>query len=160
MTTLAGRKIVAAEGALPVMTRHATLATPGGVMIEWLRLSHLPALRQAGANLVTLGAGSLLMLVVTKTNAKGLRILRCARIATQLMARAAGRDVAPARLGAVGVAAKTNRMRIEAGRYGKRHASACRSMTGAATYAAQVQVTRMIEPHIETSEPGKWLERT
>jgi len=74
MTTLADSKIVAAESALSVMTSHATLAAPGGVMIKRLRLSHLPALRHAGANLVTFAAGDLLMLLMTKTNAKGLRI--------------------------------------------------------------------------------------
>ena len=159
MTALAGSKIVAAEGPLPVMTSHATLAAPSGVMIECLRLSNLPALRHAGANLVTFVAGSLPMLLMTKTDAKGLRILRRSRIAAQLMTGAAGRNVAPARLRAVRVAAKTSRMRIEAGRYGKRHASPCRSMAGTATDAAHVQVTRMIEPHVETSEPRKWLER-
>jgi len=159
MTTLAGSKVVPAEGALAIMTSHATLAATAGVMIERLGLSHLPALRHAGANLVTFVAGSLLMFLMTKTNAKGLRILRRSCIAAQLMAGAAGRDVAPARLRAVRVAAETGRMRIEAGRYGKRHASPRRSMAGAATDAAHVQVTRMIEPHIETSEPRKWLER-
>src|SRR5436190_1904316 len=53
MTTLAGCEIVAAERALALMTSHATLAAPGGVMIERLGLRDLPALRHGGANLMT-----------------------------------------------------------------------------------------------------------
>jgi hypothetical protein len=54
MATFANGKVLAAERALPVVTRHATLSAPGSVMIERLRLRDLPALRQAGANLMTL----------------------------------------------------------------------------------------------------------
>ena len=53
MAAFANGKIVVTEGALAVMTGHATLAAPQGVMIERFRLSHLATLRHAGTNLMT-----------------------------------------------------------------------------------------------------------
>jgi hypothetical protein len=54
MAAFANAKVFASKRALPVMTSQATLSTPGGMMVERLRLRHLPALRHAGANLMTL----------------------------------------------------------------------------------------------------------
>jgi hypothetical protein len=76
VTAFANAEVVVAKGTLPIMAGHTTLAAAGGVMIKRLRLGNLPALRHAGANLMTFIARVLLMLLVTKTDAKGLRCLR------------------------------------------------------------------------------------
>lgn len=89
VTTLAGAKVVASECALAVMTCHATLAATSGMMIERLRIRHLPALRHAGAHLMTLVTSYLVVLHMAEADAKCLGELRRARVAAQLMARAA-----------------------------------------------------------------------
>jgi hypothetical protein len=76
VTPFAHAEVIIAKGTLAVVTRHTTLPASGGVMIERLGLGNLPALRHAGPDLMTFAARGLFMLVVTKTDAKGLRRLR------------------------------------------------------------------------------------
>jgi hypothetical protein len=89
MAAFANAKVFAPKRALPVVTSQATLSAPGGMMIERLRLRHLPALRHTGENLMTLVAGSFLMLRMTETHPKRPRELRRPRISSQLMTGAA-----------------------------------------------------------------------
>lgn len=114
MAAFANGKVFAAKRALPVMTSHATWSAPGGVMIERLRLRDLPALWHPGANLMTLVAGGFLMLRMAEADPKCLRELRRARISSELVTGAAGRNVASTRLRARRVALITGRMRIKA----------------------------------------------
>lgn len=86
MAPLASGKIIAAEGALAVMTSHATLSASGCMMVKRFRRRHLPPLRLAGPDLVALSTGFLLMFSVTEPDTKSLCGFRCAAVATQLMA--------------------------------------------------------------------------
>lgn len=76
MAAFTNGKVLATKRAFPIMTGHATRSTAGGVMIEGFRLRDLPALGHAGANLMTLLAGSLLMFRMAKAHPKCLRGLR------------------------------------------------------------------------------------
>jgi hypothetical protein len=76
MAAFANGKVIVAERALPIMTSHATLSAPAGVMIERLGLRDLAALRHARANLMTLVTGSLLVFRMAEANSKCLGELR------------------------------------------------------------------------------------
>jgi len=52
MAPFANREIVAAKTAFAIMTAQAALTASGRVMIERLRLCHLPALLHAGPDLM------------------------------------------------------------------------------------------------------------
>jgi len=58
-------------------------------MVEGLGVSNLPALRHAGAHLMTFVTSHLVVLRMAEANPKRLRELRRARVAAQLMTRAA-----------------------------------------------------------------------
>jgi hypothetical protein len=64
------------------------------MMIEWLRRRDLPALWQAGPDLMTFIASYFLMLRMVKADAECGRRFRSARIAAQLMTGSTGRDIA------------------------------------------------------------------
>lgn len=117
MAAFANGKVLATKRALPVVTSQATLSAPGSVMIERLGLRDLPALRHAGANLMTLFAGSLLVLRMAEAHPKCLRELRGARIPSDLVTGAARRNIAPTRFRACGVTSVTGRVGIKTGRY-------------------------------------------
>lgn len=71
------------------MTRQATLAATGGVVVERFRIGDLSTLWHAGAHLMAFVTSHLVVLRMAEANAKCLRELRRARIATQLMTGAA-----------------------------------------------------------------------
>jgi hypothetical protein len=96
MAPLASGKIIAAECALAVVTSHTALSAPACMMIKRLWRRHLPALWLARSDLMTLVTGFFLMFGMTEPDTEGLSRFRCAAIATQLMARSAGRDIAAA----------------------------------------------------------------
>jgi hypothetical protein len=87
---LASGKIIAAECALAVMTSHTTLSASGCMMVKRLGRRHLPALRLAGPDLMTLSTGFFLMFGVTESYTESLCGFGCAAIATQLVACSAG----------------------------------------------------------------------
>ena len=66
------------------------------------------------------------------------------------MTRAAGRNVATARLRAGRVTSIARRVRVEAGRNRHGDAAARRPVTGRAINTTHAQVTRMIKLHAET----------
>jgi len=160
MASPANSEIVPAKSALAVVTCQATLPTTRRVMIERLWLCDLAALRHAGPDLMTRVARSFGMLRVTETDAKCLRKRRRPRIAPQLMTNAARRDITPARLRFAGVTPVASRMRAEACRNRKRDATSCRAMAGRASSTAHVQVARVFELHIETSQARKSFQRS
>ena len=61
MATPTDSKVVSAKRALAVMTGQAALPPARRMMIERFGRGHLFALRQAGPDLMTFGAGNLLM---------------------------------------------------------------------------------------------------
>ena len=100
------------------------------------------------------------MLCMTKTYPKRLREFRRSRITSQLMTRAAGRDIAAAGFRACRVATIASCMRVKARWYGKRDAASRWAMTGRAAYATHIQVARVIEFHPKTLQAGKRFQRT
>jgi hypothetical protein len=62
MTALAGSKVVTPKRALAIMTSHATLATTGRMVMQWLRRCDLSSLRHSRSYLMTLIATYFLML--------------------------------------------------------------------------------------------------
>jgi len=89
VTSLANCKIIATEGAFPIMTRHATLGPAGRMMVQRLRRRYLSALRHSRSYLMTFRTGELLMLRMVEADPKRLGHLRRARITAQLMTSAA-----------------------------------------------------------------------
>jgi hypothetical protein len=87
VTAFTDSEIIVAKSALTVMTRHTALRPTRRVMIERLRRGDLPPLRHACLYLMTLVAGHLLVLRMTKADSERLRELGCTGITTQLMAR-------------------------------------------------------------------------
>ncbi len=141
------------------MTGQATLSATGGVVIERLGISNLSPLRHSGAHLMTFVASHLAVLCVTETDAKRLHELRRARVAAELVTRAAGRDVAARGLRARSVTAITGRVRVKAGRNRHCDAAARRAVTGCATDVAQIHVPRVIELHAKAAQAWERLER-
>ncbi len=88
MAALANRKIIPAERALAVVTRHATQRPTRRVMIERLRRGDLPPLRHAGPDLMAFIAGYLLMFHVAEADSECGRKFRCAGITAELMTHA------------------------------------------------------------------------
>jgi hypothetical protein len=68
MAPFTTRKVVAAKRALPVVTRHATLAASRRVMVERLRRGDLSPLRLAGSDVMTFVTRDLVVLSMTKTD--------------------------------------------------------------------------------------------
>ena len=85
MALFAKRKIITPKSALAVMTRRATLAAAGGVMIQWLRRGDLSSLRHPRSYLMTFFATVFLMLGMVKADPECLRRFRSSRVAAQLM---------------------------------------------------------------------------
>lgn len=162
MTALADGEVIIAKGALAVMTSGATLRASGGVMIQRFWRGDLSPLRQAGADLMTIGAVGLgIVLGVAEADTERRHILRRARVATQLMTSAARRDVAPTRLRARRVTTEAGCVRIEISRDGHRRTAARRTMARHTTDVAHCQVFRVIELHPETHQPRrKWFSRS
>ena len=106
--------------------------------------------------LTTQPLGSI-MLRMTKTNTKCSCRRGRASSRAQLMASAAGRNVAAVRLRTRRVTRKAVCVRIEARRYRLRDSAAQRSMT---TGTRRVLVTPMIETHSKTRQPGEGLDRS
>jgi hypothetical protein len=88
------------------------------MMIQRLGLSYLSSLWHSRPDLMAFVTSYFLMLCMTEANAESLRKFRSASIAAQLMARAAGRDVAPLRLGARAMTTITSGVSVETGRNG------------------------------------------
>ena len=86
MTARANAKVIAPKRAFPVMTSQATLPASAGVMIQRLWLGHLPPLRHAGTDLMTLPASYFAMLAMTEADPKRPGELRCPGITAELMA--------------------------------------------------------------------------
>src|ERR1044072_3609362 len=105
MTTLAYREVVAAKRALPVMTTHTTKRTLRRVMIERPRRRHFT--RPHAMTLIATQPLISIVLRVTETNSEGAGRLARAHVTTELMAHAARRNVAVARLTLRGAAVKT-----------------------------------------------------
>jgi len=150
MAPFTTRKIVAAKRALAVVTSHAALTAPRRVMIQWFRRGDLSTLRLTGTNVVAFVARHLLVLCVTEPDPKGGHHHRCARIAAQLMAGTARRNITPARLRARRVTAEAGGVRIEVSRNCHRHAATGGSMTSRATHTSHVHMPRVIKLHSET----------
>ena len=90
MTAFANGEVVIAESALAVVARRTTLRAPGRVMIQRFRGRNLTSLGQAGPNLMTVVAVRFrIMIRVTEPARKRRHVLGRARIASQLMTRAA-----------------------------------------------------------------------
>jgi hypothetical protein len=142
-------EIITAERALAVMTGHAALSATGCVMIQRFRRGDLPSLWHPGSNLMTFVAGNLLMLCMTKANAKGLRELRRPSVSAQLMASAARRNIAAVSLSPGSVASIAGRMRVESHRDRHSYAATRRSMTCCAANASHLEMKRVIEGHSE-----------
>jgi len=124
-------------------------------MIEWFRRAHLTSLRHARSHLMTLVASYFLMLRMIEADAKSRREFRRPGVTAQLMTSAARRDIAAAGLRARCVTAIASGMRVEASRDRKCHAPTRRLMTGGATHATHIHVTRVIKPHPETPQTRK-----
>jgi len=159
VTSLANYKIVAAERAFPVMTRHAALGPASRMMVQRLRRGHLSPLRHSRPHLMTFCTGELLMLPVVEADSKRLGHLRSARITAQLMTGAAGRNIAAVCLRAWRMAAITRRVRIESRGYRKGNAATGWLMTGGAAHAGHFQMKRVIEFHSEASKSRERLRR-
>jgi hypothetical protein len=82
VTPFADRKIVTSKGTLAIVTSHATLRARSGVMIQRRRLSDLAALRHSRSDLMALVTTFFLVLRMTEPNAKRLRVLGSALVAT------------------------------------------------------------------------------
>ena len=94
MAAFADREIVAAEGALAIVTGHAALSATGSVMIERLGRGYLSPLWLTRADLMTFVAGHLLVFAVTEPDTKRLHHFGRARVAAQLVASSARRNIA------------------------------------------------------------------
>jgi len=75
------------------------------------------------------------------------------------MTRAAGRNVATARLRAGRVTSIACRVRVEAGRNRHGDAAARRPVTGRATDVSHVHMPRVIELHAKAAQPRKGFDR-
>jgi hypothetical protein len=131
------------------------------MMIQWFRRGHLSPLCLTGTNFVTFIARHLFVLCMAEPNAKRGHHHRCARIAAQLMAGSARRNITSTRLRARRVAAEAGSMRVEVGRNGHRHAVTSRTMASRATHTSHVHVPRVIKLHSEAHQSrGKRFHRT
>ena len=155
VTAFAHGEVFAAESALAVVTSHATLRAARGVMIKLFRSCHLSSLRQAGTHLMAFVASNLLMLCVTEADTKRLHEFRRSGVTTQLMARAARRNIPTTGLRARRVTTIAGRVCIEAGGNRHRHAAARFAMTSRATDAAHTHVARVIELHPKALQARK-----
>lgn len=160
VATLADCKVIAPKRALAIVARHAALPAAGRVMIERFGRGDLSSLRHSGSDLVAFGAGNFLVLRVVKADAERLGKFRRPGITTQLMTRAAGGNIPPARLRARRMTSKTSCVRVESSGYREGNAGARRPVTRGATDAAHVQVSRVIELHAETLQTWKRLQRS
>ena len=97
--------------------------------------------------------GLRIVLRMTEANSERGHVLWCARISAQLMARAAGRNIATVRLRARRVTTEAGCMRIEISRYGHHHTAARRTMAGSTTDIAHANVLCVIELHPEAHQP-------
>jgi hypothetical protein len=158
MAALARGEIISTKRALSIVTRHATLRSSGGMMVQRLGLSDLSPLRHSGPYLMAFVARQFLVLAMTETDTECLGRLRRARVTTQLMTGAAGRDVASAGLRARGMASVTSIVRAEAGGYRKRHATADGPVTGRAAHASHVDMTRVVKLHPKASHSRESLQ--
>ena len=160
MAPLTNCKVIATERTLAVVASHATLPAAGCMMVKRFRSRYLSSLRHARSNLMTFGAGNFLVLRVVKADAERLGKFRRPGITTQLMTRAARGNIPPARLRAGRMTSKTSRVRVESRGYRESNAGARRPVTGGATNAAHLQVSRVIELHAETLQTRKRLQRS
>jgi len=96
MTSSADVEVVATEGALAVVTGHATLATASRMMIERFGGCYLPPLRHSSPYLMAFVARHLLMFRMAEAHTICLREHRRSRIAAELMTRTTRGNVAPA----------------------------------------------------------------
>jgi hypothetical protein len=109
----AGGKIIAAKGAFAVMTGNTTLAASSRMMIQWLRRGDLSSLRHSCSYLMTFIAIYFLVLCMVKADPEGRRKFRRPRIATQLMAGTARRNVTSAGLRPRSMTSIAGGMRVE-----------------------------------------------
>jgi hypothetical protein len=113
-------KIIAAKSSFAIVATGATCSSSRCVMIEGKRRSDLPALGHSRPNAMTLIAIDFLcrsVLCMTESNPECRRLRTGSRIATELMARAAGRNVAAIRLSLRSVALVTSSVCVQARRY-------------------------------------------
>lgn len=155
MTALANREIVAAEGALPVVTARAARSARRRVMVQRQRRGHLPPPRQTRPQRVTAGAGQLLsVLCMTKTDAISRRVLRSAHKTSALMTRAARSDVAAVDLRRPRVTTEASDMSVHSRGNRQTNAAAISSMTRRAT-GAERRMSRVIELDVEAAQGRK-----
>jgi len=155
VATLTNCEVIAAKRALAVMASHATLRATGCVMVKRLRRRNLFSLRHACSNLVAFVAGYFLMLGMIESYAEGYGGLSSPGIPTQLMTRAAGRDIATAGLRARSVASITSCVRAESRGYREANAATRWSMTRRATYTSHLHMQRVIELHAKALQMRK-----
>src|SRR5919197_5127893 len=106
VAALAGREVVAAEGAPVVVAGHAALPAPRAEVLGGARRVDLLRARDAGADLVAVVAAQALaraVFGVAEVDAVGRRVGGDAPVAAELVAGAAGADVAPPGLRVLGV---------------------------------------------------------
>jgi len=148
MAPLAIRKIIAPEGPFVVVTGRAALSASRQEMLGCGGRNDLPLLGGPGSYAVTIGAAESLQLMpgVAEIEFESLRPLRSPVITAGLVAGAARRDVAAARLGARGMALVAGLVGLQSRRDRERHAAPFRPVTG---IAFRAPVARVIELHVK-----------
>ncbi len=149
MTPLAIGEVVASEGALIVVTRHAGLGAVGAEMLNRSGRGDLSSLRHACSNAVAIVAAQVLARAVTRVaeiDSVSFREDRSSRELPRLVTRAARRYVAPGCLRARRVTLVTGRVSINPFGDRKGHAARGRLMT---TGAIDSLVPRVIKLHVK-----------